>query len=598
MVQIIHKAPLGDMAESELFYGSIPDFMRSSRFADDDTRISVVDYDTDKAMTLARVFKVSGMLRAQFFHTYDVGKKKDGDANPKVIFYVGNTADNLACHIALHDLGAIISPASTAYDVNDLLHQINVVDAALIVAEAARADVAREAVAKAGDKFKHVKVVVFEELLEQNRRVRPNLIRVAPIVHLSKEQAYTTLAYLGMSSGTSGGVPKAVELTHFAMTSNVQQTAKNAPNLVDDDTVCSAVIPTSHIYGLALFMLHMPFLGAKVVYHKKFDLVEMLEGQKKHGVNYWVLVPPIIVALAKHPIIDRYLDSIRANLKTITSGAAPLGGNVVDAVQTRFTGNTRGTLPNNRRIVIYQGYGLTETAPIACLCDPLWDNLNVVTVGTLVPNTEARIVDENGDDQPAFEVTDARALGDAVRRGDKIPSGELYLRGPQIMSGYHKNPKSTEESFEYVDYKAEGLRHYQDRWLKTGDVAVIDNFGRIQIVDRTKELIKSMSKQVAPAELEALLLSHPDVVDVAVIGVWQEEKATESARAFLVVRDPKVDVVAIKKWMDEQVPSYKRLYGGVVVIDAIPKNPSGKILRRLLRQRKDDVVQGLDQAKL
>lgn len=595
MTQIIHKAPLGDIPESQLFYGSIPDFMRSSKFADNDTKISVVDYDTDKKMTLARVFKVSGMLRAQFFHTYDVGKKKDGEAHPKVVFYVGNTADNLACHIALHDLGAIISPASTAYDANDLLHQINVVDASLIVTQKDRAEVAHEAVKKSG---KDIKVVVFEDLLEQNRRVRPNLIRVAPIIHLSKEESYTTLAYLGMSSGTSGGVPKAVELTHFAMISNVLQTAKNAPSLVDDDTVCSAVIPTSHIYGLALFMLHMPFLGATVVYHKKFDLVEMLEGQKKHKVNYWVLVPPIIVALAKHPIVDRYLDSIRDNLKTITSGAAPLGGNVVDAVQTRFTGNTRGTLPNNRRIVIYQGYGLTETAPIACLCDPLWDNLNVVTVGTLVPNTEARIVDENGVDQPAFEVSDARALSDAVRRGDKIPSGELYLRGAQIMSGYHKNPQSTEESFEMVDYKAEGLRHYQDRWLKTGDVAVIDNYGRIQIVDRTKELIKSMSKQVAPAELEALLLSHPDVVDVAVIGVWQEEKATESARAFLVVRDAKTDVVAIKKWMDEQVPSYKRLYGGVVVIDAIPKNPSGKILRRLLRQRKDDVVLGLDVAKL
>lgn len=597
MPQIIHRSPTSDVPESELFYGSIPDFMRTSKYADDDTKISVVDYDTDKSMTLARVFKVSGQLRAQFFHTYDVGKNKNGVKNPKVVFYVGNKADNLACHLALHDLGAVISPASTAYDAGDLAHQIKVTDASLIVAQADRADVARAAIAKAGPEFKDVQVVVFEDMLAQCRRVRPNLIRVAPIVHLSKEEAYTTLAYLGMSSGTSGGVPKAVELSHFAMTANVQQTSRNAPSLLDEDTVGSAVIPTSHIYGLALFMLHLPFNGAKVIYHTKFDLVEMLEGQKKHKVNYMVLVPPIIVALAKHPIVDRYLDSIRANLKTITSGAAPLGGNVVDALQTRFTGNTRGELPNGRRIVVFQGYGLTETAPIACLCDPLWEGLNVVTVGTLVPNTEARIVDENGDDQPAFEVSNARALGDAVRRGDKIPSGELYLRGPQIMSGYHKNPTSTEESFERVEVKG-GLKHYQDRWLKTGDVAVIDNLGRIQIVDRTKELIKSMSKQVAPAELEALLLSHPDVVDVAVIGVWQEEKATESARAFLVVRDPKVDVVAIKKWMDEQVPSYKRLYGGVVVIDAIPKNPSGKILRRLLRQRKDDVVLGLDQAKL
>jgi acyl-CoA synthetase (AMP-forming)/AMP-acid ligase II len=184
-----------------------------------------------------------------------------------------------------------------------------------------------------------------------------------------------------------------------------------------------------------------------------------------------------------------------------------------------------------------------------------------------------------------------------LKKGN-LPTGELWLRGPQIMDGYHKNDEANAESFvDATDYTS-NMPFYMKRWFRTGDVALVDTLGRYMIVDRTKEMIKSMSKQVAPAELEDILLGHPQVADAAVIGVQQVEKGTEAPRAFVVLRDPKFDAVEIKKWMDAQVPKYKQLHGGVVVLDAVPKNASGKILRRLLRQRENDVVLGLDKAKL
>ncbi|AOW01378.1 hypothetical protein B0I72DRAFT_172398 [Yarrowia lipolytica] len=592
-MSIIHKSPVPDV---QLFYGSWPDLMRTSPHAHNDSKPVVFDFDTKQQLTWKQVWQLSARLRAQLYHKYGIGKPgalapfhNDPSLGDVVIFYTPNTYSSLPYHLALHDLGATISPASTSYDVKDICHQIVTTDAVVVVAAAEKSEIAREAVQLSG---RDVRVVVMEDLINNAPTVAQNDIDSAPHVSLSRDQARAKIAYLGMSSGTSGGLPKAVRLTHFNVTSNCLQVSAAAPNLAQN-VVASAVIPTTHIYGLTMFLSVLPYNGSVVIHHKQFNLRDLLEAQKTYKVSLWILVPPVIVQLAKNPMVDEYLDSIRAHVRCIVSGAAPLGGNVVDQVSVRLTGNKEGILPNGDKLVIHQAYGLTESSPIVGMLDPLSDHIDVMTVGCLMPNTEARIVDEEGNDQPAVHVTDTRGIGAAVKRGEKIPSGELWIRGPQIMDGYHKNPESSRESLE-PSTETYGLQHFQDRWLRTGDVAVIDTFGRVMVVDRTKELIKSMSRQVAPAELEALLLNHPSVNDVAVVGVHNDDNGTESARAFVVLQPGDAcDPTTIKHWMDQQVPSYKRLYGGIVVIDTVPKNASGKILRRLLRQRRDDRVWGL-----
>ena len=195
---------------------------------------------------------------------------------------------------------------------------------------------------------------------------------------------------------------------------------------------------------------------------------------------------------------------------------------------------------------------------------------DVESVGWLMPGLEGRLVDENGQDVHGFN-----------------ERGELWLRGPNIMRGYIKNAEATAETF-----SADG------QWLRTGDVAIVNETGQWFIVDRFKELIKSKGHQVAPAELESILLSNPDVVDAAVTGIHMPEEGTELPRAFVVLRNATVDPLVVKRWFDSKVARHKKLWGGLVVIDVVPKSSAGKIQRRILRDRKDDVVHGYRQSKL
>jgi acyl-CoA synthetase (AMP-forming)/AMP-acid ligase II len=259
---------------------------------------------------------------------------------------------------------------------------------------------------------------------------------------------------------------------------------------------------------------------------------------ERHGVTVAHLVPPIILALAKHPAVDgRDLSKLR----TIKCGAAPLGAEL-----TRQAAQRVGA-------TIVQGYGLTETSPVTHLGRLSRPN-KAGTIGQALPMTECRIVDpESGED---------------VAEGER---GELWIRGPQVMAGYLNNEEATAST---VD---------REGWLHTGDVAVVDSDGYFQIVDRLKELIKYKGYQVAPAELEALITTHPSVADVAVIGVADEE-AGELPKAYVVPADGEIDADELISWVAKRVAPQKRIRL-VEVIDEIPKSPSGKILRRRLRNR-------------
>ena len=340
------------------------------------------------------------------------------------------------------------------------------------------------------------------------------------------------LIALPYSSGTTG-FPKGVMLTHRNLVANVCQTIE--PHSTDENDVVMGVLPFFHIYGMTVIMNVAVRIGATVVTMPRFDLEQFLTLMQDHKITRAYLVPPIILGLAKHPIVDRFDLS---NLEVIMSGAAPLGHEVQEAAQERVG------------CVVMQGYGLTETSPVTHMNPDEKDKGRAGSIGFLIPNTEAKYVDpESGKELDAGE------------------TGELWIRGPQVMKGYLENEEATRHTID-----VEG-------WLHTGDIGYADGDGYFFLVDRLKELIKYKGFQVPPAELEALLLSHPSVADAAVIPVADEE-AGEIPKAF-VVKSAEVSADDLMSFVAEKVSPQKKIRL-VEFIDEIPKSASGKILRRVL----------------
>jgi acyl-CoA synthetase (AMP-forming)/AMP-acid ligase II len=343
------------------------------------------------------------------------------------------------------------------------------------------------------------------------------------------------LAVLPYSSGTTG-MPKGVMLTHRNLVANINQA--NAPLGVGPDDVLIGCLPFFHIYGMTVIMNLALHAGAKIVTMPRFDLDQFLDLIETHSATHIFIVPPIALALAKHPAVEgRDLSSLRVTM----SGAAPLGAELAGQVSERISG------------VVMQGYGLTETSPVTH-CNPIDpERAKPGTIGPPLPETECRLVDPES--------------GENLGAGER---GELWIRGPQVMSGYLNNPEATAATID------------DDGWLHTGDVAVVDEDGYFQIVDRLKELIKYKGFQVPPAELEALLISHPAVADAAVIGVPDEE-AGELPKAFVVAEEQTSDEELLE-FVAERVSPQKRVRL-IERVEEIPKSPSGKILRRVLAER-------------
>ncbi|TFK50324.1 AMP binding protein [Heliocybe sulcata] len=367
------------------------------------------------------------------------------------------------------------------------------------------------------------------------------------------DQVHETV-YLCYSSGTTGR-PKGVETTHYNVTSHAQM-LDQVWDLKSGKDVMLGFLPFYHIFGLTGLLHHPLIQHAPLAIMPGFHPEACCANIQRYKITCMMVVPPVLVVLANYPNLGKYDLS---SLNLMISGAAPLGGPLVKKTKEKL-------LSVGATADIVQGYGLTETSPTTFLLPPKECLRKVGSIGLMLPHLEARLVNE--DDVDIDET--------------KEPSGELWLRGPSVMKGYLGNPSSTANSIT------------PDGWFKTGDVAQVDEEGFWWIVDRRKELIKYKGFQVPPAELESMLLQHPDIVDVAVIGVESVQEATEVPRAYVVHRDPgslkgqrERDVFEkeVQTWVQGKVAKHKYLRGGVAVIDVIPKSPAGKILRRLLRDR-------------
>ncbi|KAF9298586.1 putative fatty-acid--CoA ligase FadD10 [Mortierella antarctica] len=441
-------------------------------------------------------------------------------------------------------LGGITTTVNSAYTADELAYQLQDSGASVIVTHPELLPIALEGARKVG--LPASKIFLYGDKEVGGHRPYSALMppvatpesQLAPIVPLNGQAAIDTTCLICYSSGTTGR-SKGVELTHLNFISNTCQVTPLEGDISFSENVALAVLPMYHIYGIQLHLMYGVYNGVKTIVLQKFNPVDFLQTIQDYKIKSLNLVPPQILMLVKAPIVDKYDLS---HVRFVMSGAAPCSSDLSQALMAKF--------PN---VLFRQGYGMSEMSPASHV--GLYHLPVHGSIGRVMPNQEVRLVDpETGKD--------------AVR-GER---GEIWVRGPNVMKGYRNNVQATIDTID-----TEG-------WLHTGDIAVVDAEENFFIVDRLKELIKYKGFQVAPAELEAILLANPSVMDAAVVGVENKEQATEVPLAF-VVKAPGASLTEkdVQEYVASKVAAHKKLRGGVRFIEAIPKSAAGKILRKDLR---------------
>ena len=519
-----------DRPDLELFDGGLYDYLYGSLSPDDEDRIAIIDMADGSETTYAQlrffINSAAGWLAHKGISKGDV-----------VALHCPNSLAFVVAAHAIWRLGAAMSPVSLLATPQSIGEQINDSGAKLLLTVAALGEAGNEGGALGGLSADDVVALDTAQGLQQWLAER----RTPPEVSIDPERDLAALPY---SSGTTG-LPKGVKLTHRQLVSNLQQAEDIG--LVKKDDVVFGVLPFFHIYGLTASANATLSARATLVTVPRFSLESFLEAHQKYQVTFTFIAPPIAVLLSKHPAVDNFdLSSLRA----IFSGAATLDDDLALAVENRLG------------VHVQQGYGLTETSPL------VFANLdkrnNRGSVGRVAANTEYKIVDIE-----SLQEIPAPTEGDGVIE-DQV--GELWVRGPQVMIGYLNQPEQTAATLT------------EDKWLRTGDLARQDASGNVFIVDRLKELIKYKGYQVPPAELEALLLGHPQIADVAVVGTMRED-GEEIPKAYVALQPTaKLTADEVMEYTAERVAPYKKIRE-VEFINEIPKSATGKILRRELKAR-------------
>ena len=435
--------------------------------------------------------------------------------------------------------GAAITTVNSLYTADELTLQLQDAGATWLFTVSALLPGAEEAAERAG--IPADRLVVLDGAAG-HPSLKDLLTAGAPAPSVTFDPA-THVAVLPYSSGTTGR-PKGVKLSHRNLVANVEQ-SRGLLNVRHQDRLL-ALLPFFHIYGLTVLLNIALRERACLVTMPRFELAEFLRMIQDHKCTYLFIAPPVAVALTKHPLVAQYdLSSVHTTL----SGAAPLDGQLGAALAERL------------QCRVLQGYGMTEMSPVSHLIPADATDVPVSSVGFTVPNMDCRLVDPaTGEDS------------EIPAEGTSAP-GHLLCRGPNVMLGYLNRPEETADTLD------------ADGFLHTGDIATVRADGVVTIVDRLKELIKYKGYQIAPAELEALLLTHPGIADAAVIGT-PDADGQEVPLAF-VVRQPgepgqALDEAAVIDFVAAKVAPFKKVRR-VEFIEAVPKSSSGKILRRLLR---------------
>ncbi|CAN8099762.1 unnamed protein product [Discula destructiva] len=560
---------------------SLPDFIYDPKY-----RVQKTDKQhiftcglTGKAIKASEAReRVEALARALSKRSGWLPQQEETEWEKIACIYSINAIDYSSVAHAVQRLNGIVTPASASYNQQELEYQLKTTNATVLFTCAPLLETALKA-AEAVKLPRH-RIFIVDTPANGYKPV-DGFVSVAQLIAEGAElpllpklqwipgQGERQVAFICFSSGTSG-LPKGVMISHHNIISNIVQVAmlENTSRDANGGPNMSVLglLPLSHIYGLTIICHLAMWRGDEVIVLPKYDLDQMLSVIDKYSINMLYLVPPIIVQLLSSPLIrDKYsLKSVHG----IYSGAAPLGVETIEEVNKIF--------PTWK---VRQGYGLTESSPgIVSTQD---HDLLPGSAGSIIPGEKCKIIDAAGNEVTTYDTP-----------------GELYAQGPNIVLGYLNNPKATAETF---------VHHADGRWLRTGDEVVIrlspKGHEHLVIVDRIKELIKVKGHQVAPAELEAHLLSHELVADCAVIQV-PDARAGEVPKAFVVKSAAAKSVPdeeaakTLYQYVADHKARYKRLEGGIEFIEIVPKSPSGKILRRLLRDREKEARAKKNAARL
>ncbi|RCI02420.1 hypothetical protein CU098_009338 [Rhizopus stolonifer] len=500
-----------------------------------------IDSATDETITFGE-FKI--LIRQTTAGLIKFGLKK-GDC---VSVFSPNHIHVPAFMLSTHAAGAHVSPSNPILSVQDYEKQLRLSKAKFILAHPISLKVALLAATAVGIPHAHVWSILPDD---QHRaaywkdKLCTQEKEEADPIPLTAQESRDTLTYICFSSGTTGP-PKGVQISHqnfIANTIELDNTLKKS-STYNNTGALLAIVPFFHIMGIFRFIHMAIYDGRTTVVVAKYDVEHMCHMIDKHQVSSLYVVPPMLLHMLNNPsIADKYKYS---SVEAVHVGAAPVSLSLAQNFQKKFN------------IPVLGGYGMTETASILAI--QTIENYAPGSVGHMIGGIDTKVIDEDGQALP---------IGS---------TGEICIKGPIVMLGYIDNPEATAESIDSEGY------------LHTGDIGYVDKLGNWYIVDRSKELIKYNAFQIAPAELEDVLLKCPLVADAAVIGIYDEKNMTEVPLAYITLneayktQDKATIKQAIHAFVNERVVYYKKLRGGIEFIDLVPKNVSGKILRKDLRE--------------